>query len=105
LGSQADKEALGLRTKLSETEGCPNRAALFYCLVNNQENKMKTKNQEDKYTRENYARTSQEVPLFPFRPVRMPHIEMDDLEQAQFDFVQQAGLPSNPPTNSKEEDK
>ncbi|HKJ26141.1 MAG TPA: hypothetical protein VJ965_00765 [Anaerolineales bacterium] len=44
--------------------------------------------------RENFARTTQEVPLFPFRTVSTG---MDEMEQVQIDFVQQAGMPSAPP--------
>ncbi len=40
--------------------------------------------------RANFARTEQEVPLFPYRPVYMPS---DGWEQAENDFMQQAGMP------------
>ncbi len=55
---------------------------------------MKTKKSKPDYTRENFAVTSEEVPCFPFRPVSMAHIEMDGWERAQFEFVQNAGQPS-----------
>jgi len=55
---------------------------------------MKPKKSETENSRENFARTSEEVPFFPFRPVSMPHIEMDPIEQLQFDFMQQAGRPA-----------
>lgn len=56
---------------------------------------MKTKKQEKDYNRENFARSSEEVPLFPMRPTSMSHPEMDELEKAQFDFVEQAGRPDS----------
>lgn len=56
---------------------------------------MKTPKQEKEDTRENCARSSQEVPLFPYRPARMSHLEMDEMEQMQFDFVEQAGRPDS----------
>jgi len=55
---------------------------------------MKTQKPRPEYTRENFAVTSEEVPYFPFRPASMAHIEMDGWEQAMFEFVQQAGQPS-----------
>ena len=65
---------------------------------------MKPKKTESEYSRDNFARTSQEVPFFPFRPVSMAHIEMDGIEQLQFDFVQQAGQPSRPMDSSSSEE-
>ncbi|MEN8241394.1 MAG: hypothetical protein ABFS17_05700 [Chloroflexota bacterium] len=62
---------------------------------------MKTKKSDPKDNRKNFARTEQEIPLFPYRPVNMAS---DDLEQAQNDFVQQAGMPSMPP-NADHEDQ
>ena len=58
---------------------------------------MKAKNQNPDYTRENFAMTSEEVPFFPLRPVNKTNGEMDGVEQAQFDFVQQAGQPERLP--------
>lgn len=66
---------------------------------------MKANRSETEYTRENYPRTSQEVPFFPYRPVSMALIEMDGIEQIQFDFVQKAGLPAKPLDNKPEEEK
>ena len=65
---------------------------------------MKPKKSKPEYNRDNFARTSEEVPYFPFRPVRMAHIEMDGIEQFQFDFEQQAGQPSRPMDSDSEEE-
>ena len=64
---------------------------------------MKPEKKNDEYGRESFARTAQEVPLFPFRPASMAHIEMDELERAQLEFVEQAGIPNNDPTPSPDE--
>lgn len=57
---------------------------------------MNTQENESKYTREDFARSSEEVPFYPFRPVSMAHIDMDEIELLQFEFMQQAGQPDNP---------
>ena len=62
---------------------------------------MKTQQSDPKDNRTNFARTEQEVPLFPFRPV---NTASDGMEQAQNDFVDQAGMPSMPP-NAEHEDQ
>lgn len=56
---------------------------------------MKTQKQETEYTREDHARSSDEVPFFPFRPVSMAHLKMDEVEQEQYEFMQRAGQPDN----------
>lgn len=66
---------------------------------------MNPKKPEPNYTRESFARSAQEVPFFPFRSVSMSHIEMDGLELAQFDFVNEAGQPSRPPDVKPAEDE
>ena len=66
---------------------------------------MKHKKPESENSRENYARRSEEVPFFPFRPVSMTHIEMDPIEQLQYDFVQQAGQPGDTFDDERSTDK
>lgn len=58
------------------------------------------------YSRDNFGRTAEEVPLFPFSQVRMilGYKAMDSIEEAQYDFVKQAGLPSSPPTPKQEDE-
>lgn len=65
---------------------------------------MKPEHKNDENNHENYARTSQEVPFFPFRPASMAHIEMDEVERAQFEFVQQSGKPVSSPTTRPDEE-
>lgn len=61
-----------------------------------------------KYTRDEFGRTTEEVPFFPFSHVRMTtsHTPADSIEEAQYDFVKQAGMPSMPqtPTDDDTED-
>ena len=57
-------------------------------------------------SREYVERTAEEVPFFPFSYVRMAprHGSLDSIEEAQYDFVKQAGQPSNPPTPSRQDE-
>ncbi len=61
---------------------------------------MKTSKPEPKY-----ARTAEDVPLFPYGHARMTSSEPNSIEQAQFDFVQQAGQPTMPPNAESEEEQ
>lgn len=66
---------------------------------------MKNRKPETENNRENFARTSEEVPFFPLRPVSMTHGDMDPIEQLQFDFMQQAGRPAGPSEDDSAEEK
>lgn len=63
-------------------------------------------NQDNPNNRKKTARTLEEVPLFPYKHVRMEseNQSFDNVESAQFDFVQQAGQPSQPPNPEKKND-
>lgn len=57
---------------------------------------MYPKKTESDYSRETFARTSEEVPFFPFEHVRMTQNNVNPantIEEAQYEFVKQAGMP------------
>lgn len=58
---------------------------------------------DNKNNRKEFARTLEEVPLFPYKHVRMEseNRSFDTVESAQFDFVLLAGQPSQPPNPEK----
>jgi len=61
---------------------------------------------EPQYSRESFARTSEEVPFFPFEHVRMTQNNAnpaDSIEEAQYEFVKQAGMPWLAPEDKKED--
>jgi|APSaa5957512622_1039677.scaffolds.fasta_scaffold326138_1 hypothetical protein len=68
---------------------------------------MSQANNNSKDTRDNFARNAEEVPFFPMTHSRMKqnHTPMSEIEQAQFDFVMQAGLPANTSTINHTEAK
>jgi hypothetical protein len=58
------------------------------------------------YSRETFARTSEEVPFFPFEHVRMTQSTAnpaDNIEEAQYEFVKQAGMPWHAPEDERED--
>ena len=64
------------------------------------EKKMKT---EDKPKKNKPVRPPEDVPMFPYRPVRMETEDgkQDSIEMAQFDFVREAGQPNQPTPQKK----
>jgi hypothetical protein len=58
---------------------------------------------EFRKTRFVFPRTLEDLPFFPFTNVRMKKREnaVSSVEEAQYDFVKQAGHPSNPETDAE----
>ncbi|MBN1231394.1 MAG: hypothetical protein JXA19_06000 [Anaerolineales bacterium] len=58
---------------------------------------MEPKNKKQPYNKEDYKRSSEDVPFFPFSSVMMQREDQDvsSIEEAQNDFVMRAGYPRN----------